>query len=464
MQTRAKALAWAAAAGIVLGAGYAASPLTIWFAVWIAVVCAWAGRGLSERERRVVLVVVGVAVAIRVIAVAVLFLGSDHSQIVSFFWDGDGVFIKRRALTFLNLWNGVPVHSYDFAQAYDPYGWSTYLYMLAYLQYLVGPAPYAVHLVNVAAFVTAAVALYRLCRPAYGQAAALTALALVLFLPTLISWSVAALKESLYVLLCATCVASVVATLRARTNGRRVAALALLLAATAVTPGLRAGAALITVGGIVFGLIVAFAAKRPRVIPAIVVLAIVAPVALWNTGNVQARIMEQLKTAATVHAGNANTEGHHYKLLDERLYFDASVPTMTPDEALRFVIRGIVSFLIVPLPWQLQSRSELAFLPQQIVWYLLVVFAVPGFITGLRRDPLVTGVLAGVACMAGIVIALNNGNIGTLVRFRDTVVPFFVWLSTLGAIETMATLVARARQPIAPAGRSVSTLQPGLRG
>ncbi len=447
----------------MLGAAYAASPLTIWFAVWIGVAFAWAGRGLTAGERRVVFLLLAAAIAIRVLAIAVLFFGSDHSQIVSFFWDGDGIFIKRRALTYLNLWTGVPVHRHDFEDAYDPYGWSTYLYVLAYLQYLLGPAPYAAHLFNVALFTTAAIALFRLARTSYGHVPALLGLTTVLFLPTLISWSVAALKESLYVLLCATCVVALVGVMRASRVQARVAAAVVLLGAVLATSGVRAGASLITVGGMGVGLAIAFGARRPRWIPLMAAVVVIGAVALWHDDAVQAQIMDQLRTSATVHAGNANTEGHHYKLLDERLYFDASIPTMTPGEALRFVIRGIESFFSVPMPWQLQSRSELAFLPQQIFWYVLVVLAVPGFIAGLRRDALVTGVLAGVAGVAGTVIALNNGNIGTLVRFRDTVVPFLVWVSAFGAVQLAAVAMARARQSLPGAHGALPTIGAGNR-
>jgi hypothetical protein len=438
-------LIWAVTVGAIVGLAYAVSPLTVWFLVWAIVLFRWAGRGLAAGERRAVNTILAAAIIVRVLAVAVLFLGSDHTQIVSFFWDGDGVFIKRRALTILNLWNGVPVHQHDLTQAYDPYGWSTYLYVLAYLQYLVGPAPYAVHLFNVALFVTAATLLYRFSRAAYGSAAALLGLTVVLFMPTLISWSVAALKESMYVLLCAIVIVSSVAVIRNRTFARRAIAAVVLIAAFAATNGLRAGASVITLGGVAVGLVGALAVRRPRLAPVIATGIAVGGFAIWMNTGVQDQILDQLRTAATVHAGNVNTTGHQYQLLDQRLYFDASIPTMTGAEAWRFVLRALVSFIAVPLPWQLQSRSELVFLPQQVLWYLLVICAVPGLVHGVRRDPLVTCVLVGVTVVAGTVIALNNGNIGTLVRFRDTVIPFLVWVSAFGATETVAAFLTRRR-------------------
>ena len=113
-------------------------------------------------------------------------------------------------------------------------------------------------------------------------------------------------------------------------------------------------------------------------------------------------------------------------------------------EGLRFTVRALVGFVIVPLPWQAQSVTEMVFLPQQVVWYVLVVLAAIGVATGLRRDPLVTCLFCGLAAAGAVAIALYSGNVGTMVRHRDTVVPFIIWLSALGATSTASTCMSRA--------------------
>src|SRR4051812_23526797 len=92
-----------AAAGVCVGVGYVASPLTIWFGIAMAVVLWWAGRGLDAAERRLVWGMLAAAIVLRVVLIVVLFATTDHQQIVSFFWDGDGIFIKRRAQAALVL-------------------------------------------------------------------------------------------------------------------------------------------------------------------------------------------------------------------------------------------------------------------------------------------------------------------------------------------------------------------------
>ena len=446
-------LAWGAAIGMALGVAYTASPLTIWFAAVMAGVFWWAGRGLSARERRYVWGVLAVAVAVRVLAIAALFLSSHPHLTASFFWDGDGVYLKHRAMAIRDVWSGIPISAVDFSNAFDrSYGWSSYLYVLAYLQYLTGPAPYGVHLLNVTTFVAAAVMLHRLARSAYGTAAALLGLALMLFLPTLISWSVSALKEALYIFLCAVGLMAVVSAIRATRMHERLFGVVLLAGAIAANNTLRAGAAVIMIVGIAAGLAGAIVIRRVALVLCVVILVPLAAARLWERPDVQAKIMAQLKLSAVLHIGNVRTEGHPYKLLDQRIYSNNAIATMTPAESLRFVVRALVGFIVVPLPWQITSRSEIVFLAQQVVWYILVVLACVGLVAGLRRDALVTCLLAGLASSGGAVVAINSGNIGSMVRFRDTIVPFVVWLSAVGAMSTLSWMLSRRDRSTSHAG------------
>jgi hypothetical protein len=74
----------------------------------------------------------------------------------------------------------------------------------------------------------------------------------------------------------------------------------------------------------------------------------------------------------------------------------------------------------------------------------MVLFAVVGVIAGLRRDPLLTCILVGLIAAGLAVIAMNSGNVGTMVRHRDTIVPFVVWLSALGAVDAASRLMREA--------------------
>lgn len=443
------ALLWTSVSGVALGLAYAASPVTCWFLVAMAGVFSWAGRGLSHGERRWVWRLLAVAVALRLLAVAVLFLSSDPHRVISFFWEGDGAAAVIRTMMIRNIWEGIPVPPRYFSHATNPlYGWTTSLYPMAYVQYVLGPAPYGIHLVNVGLFVATVVMLYRLIRSSFGRESALVGLALLLFLPTLFAWSVSALKEPPFVFLIALALVTAVTVLRARPPLTRALAFAALGASIATIDGVRAGGRMIAVVGLAAGFAGSVVLRRALLLLLVPVLLVIAGGHAINDPAIQRLMMSEIQRSAGIHIGHVNTEGHHYKLLDQRFYAAAtsSVATMTKGEGVRFVVRALVSIMVFPLPWQIDSWEEMAFLPQQILWYALILLAIVGLFAGLRRDVLVTCMLAGVAIVGAAGVAINSGNFGTMVRHRDMVAPFIVWLSALGGVATLSKWTSRYRR------------------
>jgi hypothetical protein len=163
---------------------------------------------------------------------------------------------------------------------------------------------------------------------------------------------------------------------------------------------------------------------------------------------VERRVMDQIKWGANWHRGHVFTKGHSFKLLDDTFYmdrfYDRHLETMTHEEAGRFVVRAAVAFVTVPLPWAIVSRSELAFMPEQLLIYGALLLLPFGIRSAWRRDALLTAVLSGYSVVSAGTIAITSGNVGTLVRHRALVVPFIVWFVALGAAE-LAAKIARLR-------------------
>ena len=207
----------------------------------------------------------------------------------------------------------------------------------------------------------------------------------------------------------------------------------------------RAGFA-IEMASILGGLAFAWIIVRPRLFVAGLVAATLAGAVVLARPSVQVSASNALVEAATYHRGHIWTPGRTYHLLDDRLYAEmVEVRTMRLDEAARFVARALVSYVTVPQPNQIDSTAALAFLPEQVVWYLLIAFAPIGLVFALRRDVLVASLLLMHALVAAMLIAFTSGNIGTLVRHRGFALPYLTWISAVGVCE----LLARG----APAGR-----------
>ncbi len=442
-------MALAVAVGTLLGLAYAGSPVTFWFVVVVAGMGVWAGRGLPDHERRWFFGLLFVAVLLRLVAIATLpIINNDSHTVGAFPWETDSPSFKLRSMWMSNIWQGVPIGAEDFSYAFDTsYGWTTFIYIFAWLHFVLGPAPYGVHLVNVALFIATAILLHRLTRASFGAPAALAGFAAVLFLPSLALWSVSALKEPPFLFLAAVALFAAVKVLRSRSMAVRVAAGATLTGSIALIEGVRSGARLLVVVGLASGLLAKVVARRVLLWAAVPVAAVVLLSMVSNLPDLRGRVMAQARRSAEMHLGHVRTAGNHYKLLDERLYsqFQTSeaISTMTEAEAARFVLRSLLSVMVYPLPWQVRSLSEFAFLSQQVAWWGFVLLAAVGVVVGARRDLLVTCLLAGFAVVGLVGVGVNSGNFGTMVRHRDMVVPFVLCLSAVGGVAVVSHLLAR---------------------
>lgn len=448
------ALLLATVVAVIVGTVYALSPMTVWFGLAMVLLFRCAGSGLPDRERQWVVGLLAVALILRVLAIAGLFLLTDHERQSFSGFFGDEDIAKTRAIWIRNVWLGIPVAPDYFSMAFIHYGSTGYHYILAYLQVLLGPAPRGVHLLNAGLFLAGTVVLHRMVRRAYGPLPALGGLLVLLFLPSLFIWSISAMKESLYFFLMVIILVAAMKVVRADCLSKRLLAISVSVGALGAVSPLRPGALVTAVFGMILGFFARFITLRVWLFVVFLILSPVMGRYVLSRTDIQDRIMGQLRYAATIHTGHVNTKGHAYKLLDQRFYSEGltSIDSMTTPEARRFVVRAAVRFVTVPLPWNIASPAALAFLPQQIVWYALVGLAAIGFPLGWRRDALVTFILAGYAFVGAGVVALHSGNVGSLVRHRDTVVPFVVWLSALGAVSVLLRLTSRYRVGAAERG------------
>lgn len=439
---------WILAAGIAIGAVYVVSPLTVVCACAFAVLIARAGRGLDADERRHVTVLLVVAIGLRVAAIAGLFAVTNHAQVPFGRFFGDEELFIKRSMWVRNIALGVPISAADFIYAYDDIGTTSYLYLLAMAHALFGPSPYGVRLLSVVLYVTGCVLLFRITRPGFGAPAAWLGLALLLFLPSLFTWSISTLKEPFFFATMSLGVAVSVGVARTTSWLKRLVGAAVLAAIVVVAQSVREGGFAIAAVGTGGGVALALLIVRPRLaLAALVAAAVVVPVVVTR-GTVEDKLVTGLREAAKTNWGHVNTRGYVYHTLAPRLYGDRNnSDSMTGREAVEYIARSFVSYVAVPTPWQIQSRAAAAFLPEQAVWYSLVLLAPIGLMAGLRRDPVVTAVLVACIAIAVTVVALTNANIGTLVRHRGLALPYVVWFSTLGATTLVSRLARRSLPP-----------------
>jgi hypothetical protein len=427
---------------------YTVSPLALCAAVLALAAASRARGGLPDGERSLLTTILALAVAIRLAAVAAIFFASlplHDDQFVGAL-TGDGAYSMARALRSRDLILGVPANKYDYVVAFDEYGRNSYVSFLTAAQMAFGPAPYGVRLINSALFIAGALLLYRLTRDRFGPAPALAGLVGLLFLPTLFVWSTSLLKESLYFAGTAVVFWAAVVALRAPAWPARLYAVLAGLAGAFAISDLRSGAVWLAALGLGAGLTMYAITISRRLLAGALAVAILVVAALASVRQMQDRVIRSLESTAKTHTGHVFTVGHAYKLLDDGFYFNPQTPaasTLTLDagHSARYVVRAALSFAVTPAPWQLASLRELVYLPEQLLWYTLLALLPIGAFTAWRRDPLLTCLLLGYTLPTACILALTNGNVGTLLRLRGLVTPYLVWLSAVGFFATVQALV-----------------------
>jgi hypothetical protein len=409
-------------------------------------------------ERRWLTVILIAAVVTRVLAVAGLFVLTDHARVPFGSFFGDEEYFIKRSMWLRNVALGIPLHGADLIYAFDDYSATTYLYVLAFVEVLCGPAPYGVHLVGIGFYLAAIVVLYRLVRSTLGRMPAIVGLVVLVSLPTQFAWSISALKDPLFFLLTAASVVLTTIAIRGpRWKARAGAAVAIVLLTLSLETIRQAGG-LLCAAGVLGGLGVALLVQRPRLlVAAVIALPIVAGAALSRPA-VQLGAYNAVQAAARQHWGHVATPGYVYKLLDSRLYTDRSeIDDLKFGESMRFLERAVERYVTVPWPWEAQSPSALVYTPEQIVWYALIILAPFGLILAMRRDALVASLLFGHALVAALTVAMSSGNVGTLVRHRGLALPYFVWLSAVAFCDLVALVRRHRAVALAPSVLPVSS-------
>jgi 4-amino-4-deoxy-L-arabinose transferase-like glycosyltransferase len=420
------------------------SPMSVWFVLLGALLVRVSGRNLPPREARWITGMVAVAILVRTAMIAALFLFGTPDRVHASFnvFFGDEQYMIMRAFRQRAVWLNASMRADAFADVFEVYGRTSYLTLIALVQMLVGESPYGVRLLNILIYAAAGLILHRIVRRAYGRVPAFGTLAFLLFLPSLILWSTAALKESLNFLIVMSTLTAAIMTVRAAGAWRLVAAVGVCVGLAALAT-LRDGAVEIALLGLAIGAVGAFAMSgRSRFAIAIVVAAVLIGPAL-RSSRLQASAMDAFRASAKKHQGHVYTRGHSYLLLDEPFYGRRSLTEMTWSDAFRYMARSAISVVVFPAPWQIRSLPEAAFLPEQLIWYAAVFTAAIGFVAGLRRDPLVTCMFAGYAAVALMVVGLNTGNMGTLVRHRAFALPYLGALSALGLTVILSRFAPR---------------------
>ncbi|MBV9579355.1 MAG: glycosyltransferase family 39 protein [Chloroflexi bacterium] len=335
---------------------------------------------------------------------------------------------------------------------------SVYSYLLMGIYAVFGYAPLVPKLLNVGLAALCSVFTFEIARKIFSQRVAVLAALGTAFLPSLIVWSVATLKETLVLFVSLVALWALQIVGEADRRDRRIwDALVVLLATTLLLLDLRSTSAFI-----VIGLLGVFVVARSRVRPRgwQLGLAGVAIAALLVGGTLVARERTNNRPLTASfedlalqirHRRAQEAAGAASQLRPEDLTSDTSSQLPAAEassDAAPFSFVGDVLdplgyALLAPTPWQATSPLELAASAEMLVWYVLLVASVFSWKAGPRQPLFYFGLIVyGVANW--LILAAVEGNVGNLLRHRMMLDPVLLILGAAGLEWLWLSLRARS--------------------
>lgn len=343
---------------------------------------------------------------------------------------GDSDYHSERAWAYAEYARGnrEPVVLYRIQET----GWNLYPLLMGAFYYLFGFSPFSVKLLNAIAGALLGPVIFGIAsRWGLASAGRLAALGVTLW-PSLVLWSLSNLKDPLF-LLCTALLFYAVSVVETTPSWRRRlvwGAGGMLLFRLHLDFG-RPEFSWVLAVLLVAALFVRWARRRPWAwaIP-IGALFLTAPL-------LRPRVEALLIAACSRHLHSVQSTGIVYHYLPDRFYAHlgvtngSSAATAEAGDILRALPSALFRFLMEPLPWRTSDLMTLMVLPQMVLWYEMLPFAFWGIVRA-QAPPIGHLWLTATLSVWSVMMALSLGGIGTLLRARDMVIPFFLLYAAIG--------------------------------
>lgn len=377
-------------------------------------------------DRRFILTVSCAAVILRLINFIIVQYYCVANNILDIFGDA-----KDNIITGINILNytiGVSNNSIPLVSVISGrYNTHAQSLLNAIFFFLFGKDIISIKYINILAGALSGWLIYDFTRKIYSPAAGKTAMAVFLFWPTIILWSITDLKESHLIL-------SVLAVLWSIENfisGKGIGKKAVYLAFLAISAGyltllkfkFMLPLVSISLGATFIYLALRWCFIRNKKMTKILIfsaLIIIICFLLIKAAYVSELFKNYYKVLIAYHRGGLDSGGWIYNL-----FGDLPEDKFTFLFFIRYFFRGWFHFLLEPLPWHIYSFGLLAVYPMVLIWYAMLFLSAIGMIKlykNKRADDIFF-ILVFFAVYVTIT-GMSLANIGTAVRFRDLIAPF----------------------------------------
>ena len=317
-------------------------------------------------------------------------------------WLGGMRDVEKIAAAMLRISTSGNLGSYDF--------WNAIVY------YFTDKSPVSVIFINCLASSLTVIFIYYIAKQLYNEKAAKIAAVMTAFWPSLFIWSTQNLKEPITIFLITLLIWGV---LRLKVNFRFYLLFIIALSSLALKE-LRL-VSFFMFYAVIFPIsLVLFLWKKNRALS--ILLLLLAGVGLAMVVNNylnQRSLLEYVNYMRTVRAYGKTA-------------FLSNLDITNPISFIFFVPIALLVAWLSPFPWQIGSMSQIAAIPEMLLYYSLLPAMFLGWRFIMRHKIREGGIIVVYIFVMMLVLAFIEGNIGTLFRHRAMVLPFMFILAGIG--------------------------------
>jgi len=354
----------------------------------------------------------------------------------------EGLYSKK-AIIKVYEWKGVRNYEegyygffdYDYDFLNPNYGYNAYTYLLSGFYYIFGYQIQAARLINGLLCILTFLLIFYMAKELFGLSAAMLYSAIFAFSPSIMLWSVS-VGVDMSGILCISAYLFLLIRVLKKFNLGYLLAMAVSLLALASFRGYAVSALIaVTVIGLCCVTLKRMT-KTGRIFLGL--LAVLSIILIVNTPlahvigeglkkNIDTVISRQGDFATADDGGYVTFPRHCYEKLDYGF-----------TDLAQAYARGMSYVLFSPFPWDIGSKLQLMAYPQTILWYFMLPFIIYGFYLGYKKDRLVTSTMFLYCFLLFSILALVEGNMGSLFRHKDMVIPFTFMYFAAGILRAFS--------------------------
>jgi len=344
---------------------------------------------------------------------------------------GDGWCYNENGYSILQVWLGGVKDINVIAghiRSISPSGTlGSYDFWNAIVYYFTGKSPISVIFINCLASSLTVILVYHITKQLYNEKAAKISAILTAFWFSLFTWSVQNLKEPLSVFLIAVLIWAI---LRLKVKFRFYLLFLIILSSIALKE-LRMVSFLIFYAVIFPFSMVLFLWKKNRILFILLTVLMGLVIAMF-VNNYLARFFPK-------NQNNFSLIEYIYKMRTYRAYgntaFLSNLDITNPAIFMFFAPIALLVAWLAPFPWQIGSLSQIAVIPEMLLYYMLLPAMFSGWSFIMRHKVREGGIIIVYIFIMMLVLAFIEGNIGTLFRHRAMVLPFMFILIGIGIVR-----------------------------